>query len=342
MNPYAIYPSLAQYSFAKAGFLLYWCAFQPGSGLLHGTNKRMTHKKTIFAAAFAVVAAVAGCAWAQGEIAPPEPIVDVAPAESPAQATPMIRPAAAGFFADTQTGGDTEALDGEQLLAECISRMPMEPFKMVGSMTMRKRYGVELKKYRFSVYMNWGAAQPIARYDVLTTKDELEETIHAVRHTDGSLLLSRFVGAGQSPAPTPPLNARVMGTDLTWLDVSLDFIWWRNPRVIGQEKVKDRLCDILEVEPPRPIPGCAKARMWIDRGQRVVMQAAQVDEKGDEVRKMWVRAVQKINGRWVLRDIEVETAGSGHRTRLHIDDAFEVKIAETEQFSQTQQDYVAE
>ena len=43
---------------------------------------------------------------------------------------------------------------------------------------------------------------------------------------------------------------------------------------------------------------------------------------------MWVRAVQKIDERWVMRDIEVETTGSGHRTRLHIDNVFSVELKE--------------
>lgn len=50
------------------------------------------------------------------------------------------------------------------------------------------------------------------------------------------------------------------------------------------------------------------------------MQAVQLDAAGRERRRLWVRAVQKIGGRWVFKDLEVETKGTGHRTRLHFDD----------------------
>jgi predicted aldo/keto reductase-like oxidoreductase len=55
------------------------------------------------------------------------------------------------------------------------------------------------------------------------------------------------------------------------------------------------------------------------------MQATQNDEAGKETRRLWVRAVQKLevaenDERWVIKDLEVETTGSGHRTRLHFED----------------------
>lgn len=269
-----------------------------------------------------------GCAQNTANIEPPKPLIDVPKTNQPPSGIPHV--AAEDFFTDGEDIASSP-VSGEQLLAECVARMPLEPLKMIGTMTMRKMYGVELKKFRFAVFINWGAAQSMARYDILTTKDEPVETIHAVRHTDGSLLLSRFVGADNTPAETPVLNSPVLGTDLSWLDVSMDYVWWKNPTIVGEEKIKGRTCDILEVEPPTPIPGCAKSRLWVDRKQRVVMQAAQVNEKGKETRKMWVRAVQKIDGRWVVRDLEVETIGSGHRTRLHIDDVFSVEIEEEEE-----------
>ena len=279
---------------------------------------------------FSVMAVLAssvllGCAQDSAMVAPPEPLIDVPSTNQPPAAIPNL--AAEGFF----TGGEDNTsvpISGEQLLSECVARMPLDPLKMIGTMTMRKMYGVEIKKFRFAVFINWGAVQPMARYDILTTKDDPVETIHAVRHTDGSLLLSRFIGADMKPATTPELSSQVLGTDISWLDISLDYVWWTNPTIVGEEKVKGRICDILEVEPPAPIKDCAKARLWVDRGQRVVMQAAQVDEEGKETRKMWVRAVQKIDKRWVMRDIEVETTGSGHRTRLHIDNVFSVELKE--------------
>ena len=49
------------------------------------------------------------------------------------------------------------------------------------------------------------------------------------------------------------------------------------------------------------------------------MQAVQLDALGRERRRLWIRGMQKVQGRWVFKDLEVETPGTGHRTRLHFD-----------------------
>ena len=269
-------------------------------------------KKTLSALTLSLFV-VASCA--QEPIMAPVPLTDAAPVKSQG-----VKYEAESLFDSPATSTEAEPISGECLLAECASRMPLEPLSMTGTLTMRKVYGVELKKFNFVVSIHWGAEKPRATYEILSTDGELLETVIATRKPDGPLELARFVGKDKVLAEAPALNSTVLGTDITWLDITLDFVWWTHPVLSGSGKVKGRLCDILEVEPASPMPKCAKARLWVDREQKMVMQAAQVDENGREVRKMWVRAVQKINKRWVLKDIEVETLGTGHRTRLHVED----------------------
>lgn len=271
-----------------------------------------TLKKPFVALTLALLA-MSVCA--QDAIIAPVPLNDVL-----ATKPQGIKYEAESLFDSTATAAEAEPISGAWLLAECASRMPLEPLSMTGTLTMRKVYGVELRKYNYVVAIHWGAAEPRATYEILTTNNERLETVVAVRKPEGALELSRFEGKDRRPTEAPAINATVRGTDITWLDITLDFVWWQNPILSGTGKVKGRLCDILEVEPAAPMENCAKVRLWIDREQKLVMQAAQVDEKGREVRKMWVRAVQKIDTRWVLKDIEVETLGSGHRTRLHVED----------------------
>ena len=53
------------------------------------------------------------------------------------------------------------------------------------------------------------------------------------------------------------------------------------------------------------------------------MQAEQLDPQGNTVRRMWVQRVKKTGDRWMIRDMEIESLGSGHRTRLTVDDVSE-------------------
>ena len=81
------------------------------------------------------------------------------------------------------------------------------------------------------------------------------------------------------------------------------------------------MCHILLVSPPEPIPGCSAMRIWVDTALCCIMQAEQLDPQGKPVRKMWVQNVKKMDDRWMIRDMEIETLNSGHRTRLFVEDA---------------------
>ena len=249
-------------------------------------------------------------AAALAQDAPPPP-----PSAEPA-AAPALRddaPAALSLL-DAPDEGSAAPASGEELLAQCAARMPAERVLLAGHLNMRKAYGVSLREFDFAVEARLGDAPPAFRYDLSDRGTNLL-SVAAVRDPARGLVLSRPDGA---PAPAP--SDAVLGTDLSWFDVGVDFLWWRDPALAGTDRLKGRTCDLLDVTPPSPTPACAKARLWIDRDQKVVMQAVQFDAAGRERRRLWVRAVQKIDGRWVFKDLEVETKGTGHRTRLHFDD----------------------
>ena len=264
-------------------------------------------RRPVAAAAFAAAFA-ATLARAAAETAPP-----AFPATS-APPVPTAEPAAALALLDAPEEGAAAPASGAELLAACAARMPAERILLGGRLNMRKAYGVTLRAFDFRVDADFGAEPARFFYDLSDGGSNLL-AVAAVRDGARGLVLSRPDGG---PAPAP--SEAILGTDVAWADVGFDFVWWRTPTLAGTDRLKGRTCDLLDVEPPAPTPTCAKARLWIDRDQKVVMQAAEFDALGRERRRLWVRAVQKAQGRWVVKDLEVETKGTGHRTRLHFDD----------------------
>ena len=252
-----------------------------------------------FRAPAATLLLLAAAARASSPAAPPPPA-----AEEPIPAVSLF---------DAPDEGSAAPASGEELLAQCAARMPAERILLSGHLNMRKAYGVSLREFDFAVEADLGSSPARFRYDLSAGGSNLL-SVAAVRDPARGLVLSRPDGA---PAPAPA--DAVLGTDVSWFDVGVDFVWWREPRLVGTDRLKGRTCDLLEVTPPEPTPDCARARLWIDRDQKVVMQAVQLDAAGRERRRLWIRAVQKVEGRWVFKDLEVETRGTGHRTRLHFE-----------------------
>lgn len=239
-------------------------------------------------------------------------------ADSPAPAAPPgtePAPAAAALLGDGSEEAEAPT-DGAALLAECAARMPRERVFLSGTLNMRKRYGVSILECGFEVAADYRTPDTPTAYRLSDGKSGA--TLLAARTSrdpSKGLVVERTDGGAPPASPAET----ILGTDVTWLDVGIDFVNWRNPALAGEDRLKGRVCDLLDVEPAAPLPGCAKARLWVDRAQKVVMQAAQLDETGRETRKLWVRAVQKVDDHWIFKDLEVETAGTGHRTRLHFE-----------------------
>ena len=205
--------------------------------------------------------------------------------------------------------------DPAALLAACAARMPRERVTMRGYVNMRRRYGVSLKQVSFRADADFSADPPVSVYTVGDPSEGPVDVVQAVRDPVRGLVLSRPDG---SPAPAP--GDSVAGTDLAWFDTGFDFVWWKALRIAGKDRLKGRDCILLDVSPPEPAPDCAFVRLWVDAEMAFVVQAEQFDEAGRRRRALWVRGVRKSEGRWVFKDIEVETLGTGHRTRLHFDD----------------------
>jgi hypothetical protein len=207
-------------------------------------------------------------------------------------------------------------VSGAALLAACLARLPVDPVAMTGWLSMRRPRGIVTKQLGFKVELHWGGEPPLARYTVTDRDGEVLEQV-VVRRGE-RVELARLAGPRLEPAPTPEWNARIQGSDVTWLDVTLGFLWWNDPRLVGEDTVKGRLCDVLEVSPPDPVPDCARVRLWLDRETSLLLKAEELDFEGRLNRQLWVRSARKMGERWMVSDLEVETRGSGHRTRLHI------------------------
>ena len=209
---------------------------------------------------------------------------------------------------------------GREVLVGTLARLPVEPAALRGVLIVRRQRGIVLLEVPFSIELDWGATPPRAVYRLLDGFGRLKESLTVVRQVDGSSELTWHDATGMALTNSPALTDSVQGTDITWMDLSLAFLWWPEARLDGEKHFRGSLCDIVVIEPPAPIAGCAAMRLWVDRKLRFLRQVEQLDETGKSVRKMWVSSVGKLHDRWMIRDMEVERPGSGQRTKLHVED----------------------
>jgi len=113
------------------------------------------------------------------------------------------------------------------------------------------------------------------------------------------------------------LQPSLLGTDVTWSDLTLDYLWWDDVSFDAErerESVHGQVCAVIVLK-----KGGRTVRVWVDRKTGALMQAEELaDEK--TVRRLWGTRIKKFGERWMANVLEVETVGSGHRTKITVEE----------------------
>ncbi len=108
----------------------------------------------------------------------------------------------------------------------------------------------------------------------------------------------RISGAG--------FDRAVRGTSLSYEDLALKFLYWREARVVGEETVRTRRCWKLELRPPDAHSQYARVWLWVGQAGGELMRMEGHDEAGRLLKRFEVISAQKIDGRWFLKQMRVE------------------------------------
>jgi len=77
--------------------------------------------------------------------------------------------------------------------------------------------------------------------------------------------------------------------------------------------VNGQVCAVVNMK-----KGDRAVRVWLDRKTGVLMQAEEL-RGGETVRRLWGTRLRKFGERWMANVLEVESMGSGHRTKITVE-----------------------
>ncbi len=120
-------------------------------------------------------------------------------------------------------------------------------------------------------------------------------------------------------AVSAPSNAQdpLFGTDVTWSDLTLDYLWWDDVAYDAEregETVHGQVCTVVVLKKDG-----RTVRVWIDRKTGALMQAEEFAD-GKPPRRLWGRRLKKFGERWMANVLEVGTDGSSHRTKITVEE----------------------
>lgn len=171
-----------------------------------------------------------------------------------------------------------------QLVQSCRDMIPRN-VEIRGELNLRNRRGISLAKYDYA----------LVRSNAVTRLVVDGKNIEAVEGEDAS--------------------APIFKTDVTWSDLTLEYLWWDDFSFDAEkeaESVHGQKCAVIILK-----KGERSVRVWVDRKTGALMQAEEL--KGSSpVRRLWGTRIKKFGERWMANVMEVETLGSGHRTKITV------------------------
>ena len=171
-----------------------------------------------------------------------------------------------------------------ELVASCRSMVPAEA-ELEGRIVLRNRRGISQAEYGYVLRRHGG-------------------------ETD-----LKLVDADGKDVPFAR-EGRILETDVTWSDLTLDYLWWDDFSFDAEregETVHGQVCAVVIMR-----KGDRVVRVWVDRKTGALMQAEELSG-GKPVRRLWGTRIKKFGDRWMANVLEVETMGSGHRTKITVE-----------------------
>jgi len=221
-----------------------------------------------------------------------------------------------------------EGLTPAQILAQARTMFPLERIEVTGRLETAEARGMNATVRPYSLVLDWAGGVPKADCRLFRTKQDGDPIVRAeLSRVDGKPALALFDSQGNR-TDGARLNLPIGESDLTWMDLAFDYLWWPDARRLSEadlaaakldSRVSGRNCAVLEVDAPVPVPGLGGVRIWVDRATGGLLQTQQLDETRRPVRLMWVQRVGREEGRWVPRLFRIRRSGMRRETSLRVD-----------------------
>lgn len=107
--------------------------------------------------------------------------------------------------------------------------------------------------------------------------------------------------------PDTKLAEHIEGTDLTYEDLSMNFLYWPNGQVIGEEKIKGQECWKIRLNNPGVAGSYKAVIVSVHKKAGALMQVNGYDGQGRAIKQFQVSELMKVGKSYTLRRMRVNT-----------------------------------
>lgn len=106
-------------------------------------------------------------------------------------------------------------------------------------------------------------------------------------------------------------DRKIRGTDVTYEDLSLKFLYWPDAEVVGADNIRTRNCWKLQLRAPSRQSQYTRILLWIDKASGALMRMEGYDAEDKLTKRFEVISAQKIDKHWFLKQMRIEQLEPG-------------------------------
>ena len=128
---------------------------------------------------------------------------------------------------------------------------------------------------------------------------------------DSNCELFDIIGGEMKKFPDQKIGQPIASTDLSYEDLSLRFLYWPAPEIVGEESVKTQDCYIVRVFNPDTRGNYAVCDLWIHKKAAALMKVKAFNAKGQHIKTFEASDLMNVDGEILMRKMKVERLSNG-------------------------------
>ncbi|MFM7182654.1 MAG: outer membrane lipoprotein-sorting protein [Verrucomicrobiales bacterium] len=137
------------------------------------------------------------------------------------------------------------------------------------------------------------------------TNPEQRITLHL--GDDRFLFTETLADGKEKPVPATRHAENLRGTDITYEDLALRFLFWKDATILEVVEFKGRKAWKIRINNPGAPGPYSVVYAWIDQESAALLRVQGYNQKGECVKQFEVLSGMKVENGWMLKEMRVET-----------------------------------
>jgi hypothetical protein len=125
---------------------------------------------------------------------------------------------------------------------------------------------------------------------------------------DDTFRFTEKTGMGEEkPVPPQRHGESLRGTDITYEDLALRFLFWKRATILGETELKTRKAWKMRIDNPGAPGPYSVVYAWIDQESPALLRVQGYNQQGRCVKQFEILSGMKVGDGWMLKEMRVET-----------------------------------